>query len=95
MTRSSIVLLSAVLLAAGAMPALAGGSGDRERSQVRDCRPYNGMYGYYGNPWCDGGWDPDVNRYGHTLSMEWLSDGTVIGERSYDGRLLSRRVIRR
>ena len=20
------------------------------------CRPYNGPYGYYGNPWCDGGW---------------------------------------
>lgn len=23
---------------------------------VRDCTPYNGPFGYYGNPWCDGGW---------------------------------------
>ena len=21
----------------------------------RDCTPYNGPYGYYSNPWCDGG----------------------------------------
>ena len=29
---------------------------DRDRTETRDCTPYNGPYGYYGNPWCDGGW---------------------------------------
>ena len=30
---------------------------DRNRAAIeRDCTPYNGPYGYYGNPWCDGGW---------------------------------------
>ncbi len=29
----------------------------RDRTVVeRDCTPYNGPFGYYGNPWCDGGW---------------------------------------
>jgi hypothetical protein len=27
----------------------------RERQAVEDCKPYNGPHGYYGNPWCDGG----------------------------------------
>jgi hypothetical protein len=25
------------------------------RKPNRDCVPYNGPYGYYGNPWCDTG----------------------------------------
>lgn len=28
----------------------------REREVARDCKPYNGPFGYYGNPWCDGGY---------------------------------------
>ncbi|HEX2841552.1 hypothetical protein [Hyphomicrobium sp.] len=28
----------------------------REREVARDCTPYNGPFGYYGNPWCDGGY---------------------------------------
>jgi len=27
-------------------------------SKGRDCTPYNGPYGYYSNPWCDGGFQP-------------------------------------
>ena len=26
-----------------------------ERLVERDCKPVNGPFGYYGNPWCDGG----------------------------------------
>lgn len=29
---------------------------DHHRVTTRDCTPYNGPYGYYGNPWCDGGY---------------------------------------
>jgi hypothetical protein len=29
----------------------------------RDCRPYNGPYGYYGNPWCEGGWKYTEDRF--------------------------------
>lgn len=28
----------------------------RDREVARDCTPYNGPFGYYGNPWCDGGY---------------------------------------
>jgi len=27
-----------------------------DRVVERDCAPINGPYGYYGNPWCDGGY---------------------------------------
>lgn len=27
-----------------------------DRAEARDCTPYNGPFGYYGNPWCDGGY---------------------------------------
>jgi hypothetical protein len=29
----------------------------------RDCRPYNGPFGYYGNPWCEGGWKYTEDRF--------------------------------
>lgn len=28
----------------------------RDRAPVADCTPYNGPFGYYGNPWCEGGY---------------------------------------
>lgn len=31
------------------------GSDRRQRGYTKDCRPYNGPYGYYGNPYCEGG----------------------------------------
>lgn len=27
-----------------------------DRIEARDCKPYNGPFGYYGNPWCDEGY---------------------------------------
>lgn len=27
-----------------------------KEAAVRDCKPYNGPHGYYGNPWCENGW---------------------------------------
>lgn len=30
-------------------------SGHRRDSRT-NCTPYNGPYGYYGNPWCEGGY---------------------------------------
>lgn len=29
---------------------------DQDTYAERDCTPFNGPHGYYGNPWCDGGW---------------------------------------
>jgi len=29
----------------------------------RDCRPFNGPFGYYGNPWCEGGWKYTEDRF--------------------------------
>jgi hypothetical protein len=62
--QSSIVLKS--LAAIGVLAAMSGAAtpadahGVRASSKsvtagTRDCTPYNGRYGYYGNPWCDGG----------------------------------------
>lgn len=40
------------------------------RAYPRDCTPYAGPYGYYGNPWCEGGftrlgqgWEIDLTPY--------------------------------
>ncbi len=41
-----------------------GGRDGREASG--DCKPYNGPYGYYGNPYCEGGF----NRYGRSGGYE-------------------------
>lgn len=27
-----------------------------KEAAVRDCKPFNGPHGYYGNPWCENGW---------------------------------------
>lgn len=27
-----------------------------DEAALRDCKPYNGPFGYYGNPWCENGW---------------------------------------
>lgn len=44
------IIAAVVGLAAsfGNSDAVAGHSGVR----VKDCTPYNGRFGYYGNPWC-------------------------------------------
>ncbi|HRN84553.1 MAG TPA: hypothetical protein PK857_07010 [Hyphomicrobium sp.] len=28
----------------------------KEAAVRDDCKPYNGPFGYYGNPWCENGW---------------------------------------
>jgi hypothetical protein len=35
----------------------------RRHVSRRDCRPYNGPFGYYGNPWCEGGWKYTEDRF--------------------------------
>jgi hypothetical protein len=49
---------AAVALLATPIAADAGGKKPRRDDRIQtydDCRPYNGPHGYYGNPWCDGG----------------------------------------
>ncbi|WP_072395620.1 hypothetical protein [Hyphomicrobium sp. CS1GBMeth3] len=50
--------LALATLAAVPADVFAGGKHKyaRERQATRDCTPYNGPFGYYGNPWCDGGY---------------------------------------
>lgn len=61
--------------AAPAVPALAAGvakpadlvvdAGGKYRRHYgrRDCKPFNGPYGYYGNPWCERGWKYTEDRF--------------------------------
>lgn len=61
MTPKPLLTIAALGLAAFAITpsdALAQGKRKpvRDRETVRDCRPFNGPFGYYGNPWCDGGY---------------------------------------
>lgn len=53
---ASILGLTAGLALPGDAEARSGKAkrGHHEAAK-RDCKPYNGL-GYYGNPWCDGGW---------------------------------------
>jgi hypothetical protein len=47
------------------------GSDARHRAR-RDCKPYNGPYGYYGNPWCDGGFlRPEDQESARGLDFYW------------------------
>lgn len=52
----------AVALAASLITAQGAAAHDKRLKRAdaenahRDCTPYNGPYGYYGNPWCDGGY---------------------------------------
>lgn len=59
MTRSLAVLAigAAALLSAPADAEARAKKHKRDdRVATRDCTPYNGPHGYYGNPWCDGGY---------------------------------------
>ena len=61
MILKTFVTAAAVGLVAGlAAPAPADARSGKERRPerhvARDCKPYNGPFGYYGNPWCEGGW---------------------------------------
>jgi hypothetical protein len=60
MTTKTLLAAAAIGLAAvlsGPVDALAHGNKLKGgHIIVRDCKPYNGPFGYYGNPWCDGGY---------------------------------------
>lgn len=60
MTFAKPIAVALALTAFVAAPGdvFAGGKSkyNRERQAARDCTPYNGPFGYYGNPWCDGGY---------------------------------------
>jgi hypothetical protein len=59
MIGKALTLAAAVGLAVGlgmSAPAEASKKQKRERYVERDCTPFNGPWGYYGNPWCDGGY---------------------------------------
>src|SRR5919109_4933891 len=59
-------------------PPAAGVRDVRPRRSVspRDCRPYNGPYGFYGNPWCDNGFRSKDRK------LWWDWHGERRGERS-------------
>lgn len=49
----SMTFLALMLAAALAVPAGAGSRNVRAwQAPVKDCTPFNGRFGYYGNPWC-------------------------------------------
>jgi hypothetical protein len=61
MSPKLLVALLAGSVAISALPASVEAGGkkvrrDDDRIAHRDCKPVNGPYGYYGNPWCDGGY---------------------------------------
>jgi hypothetical protein len=58
----------------GARPLVTGKKHDKERQRSggvqRDCRPFNGPIGYYGNPWCEGGWLSSEDRPPHWCTAQ-------------------------
>lgn len=57
------ILVAAALGLAATLPLADNAAADGRRLKrhghhyvERDCRPFNGPFGYYGNPWCDGGY---------------------------------------
>jgi hypothetical protein len=74
-----VVLFGAALpaaapaLAAGVPPAFAKSAsgviaiGARQNARQRDCVPYNGPFGFYGNIWCQ----PNEASYMRNLGASW------------------------
>ena len=42
--------------------------GDRQERAGRDCTPYNGPFGFYGNVWCQ---PPNEQSYMRNLGSRW------------------------
>jgi len=74
---------SSAVQAAGSVKV--GWSGRRGAHHSESCKPYNGPYGYYGNPYCEGGF----NRYGKSGKYE------IDLTRFFDDRYYDRRERRR
>lgn len=96
---AATVLPVAAAQAAGPMPTAIGASGaapagllqtvgwrDRPVQTSDYCKPYNGPYGYYGNPYCEGGF----NRYGKAGGYE-IDLTRYFDERYYTDRPYRRR----
>lgn len=45
------------------------------RGYARDCTPYAGPFGYYGNPWCEGGFYRDGKAGGWDFDLTPYVDG--------------------
>ncbi len=72
--------LAAVAVALSTHPAMAGN--DRPQPpRERDCKPYNSLDGYYGNPWCEG-WNNEGG--GYTITFDRAPDGRVRMQRGYE-----------
>ncbi len=75
MTTKVLLTAAAIGLAAAlSAPGDASAAGKKPQkrppaAEARDCTPFNGPFGYYGNPWCDGGYKfaedypPGTGRY--------------------------------
>jgi len=61
MATKSLLAALAALIALSAAASLAEARQvkklkPQDQAVARDCHPFNGPFGYYGNPWCDGGY---------------------------------------
>lgn len=63
-----------------------GWYGSRSAQYSDNCKPYNGPYGYYGNPYCESGF----NRYGKAGKYE-IDLTRFFDERYYDNHRDRRR----
>jgi hypothetical protein len=57
------ILAAGAIMIVASLPLAGSASADGKRLKrsgdshaIRDCTPFNGPFGYYGNPWCDGGY---------------------------------------
>lgn len=93
------ILPAATAQAAGPLPAgptsvttpsgflhAAGGRGRSAQYSSDYCKPYSGPYGYYGNPYCEGGFDRDGKAGGYEIDLTRFFD-----ERYYTDRRDRRR----
>jgi hypothetical protein len=58
----------------------------RRHSETRDCRPYNGPYGYYGNPYCEGGFTRDGEAGGYEIDLTRFFDSRYYSDDRRDRR---------
>lgn len=80
--------------AAGPTPSTIAQSGEGvvvtagwKRRRTSDyCRPYNGPYGYYGNPYCEGGFSRYGEAGGYEIDLTPYFDNHYWRERRYRRR---------
>ena len=67
----------------GSVPGILHVAGERHRRTSDYCKPYNGPYGYSGNPYCEGGFDRDGKAGGYEIDLTRFFDSRTYG---YDRR---------